>query len=690
MRERLFVSRHRLWQIVIDAALVSIALVGAYLLRFDFDVPRAFWHQLVWVIVPVVVVQIGVLFVLGMYNKWWRYSGVRDLASLFWGTLAAAAVSMVAAEIVAFKLQPAIYGRWHNVITATRMPWSVIVLSWVLCFGLLGGARLLSRLSAERPWRGERGRDRKKVLVVGAGDAGELVVREMLRTRRILYRPVGFVDDDEKKKNLRIHNVRVVGTTRNLPTLLSEYSVDEVIIAMPSVGGRLIEDIAMTCKRANVPVKTLPGVYELIKGTVTIEQLREVQVEDILGRHEVSVDYNSIGYITDKVVMVTGAGGSIGSELSRQLATMGPRLLVLVDHSEGNLFQIEHELETERHFTDLAACLLDIRDKVKLRALFEARRPDIVFHAAAYKHVPMMQHNPAEAFDNNSFATMALVENAIRFGTGRLVFISTDKAVEPETIMGLSKALAERIVETMAREAADTRLMAVRFGNVLGSSGSVVPLFKRQIAAGGPVTVTDERMTRFFMTIPEAVRLVIQTGAMGNGGEIFVLDMGDPMLIVDLAREMIRLSGLEVGRDIEIVFTGNRGNEKLDEKLFNEGEQVVGTTHPKIAMAVRRPLPRALLRQELARIREALDAGDIDQALHLAREVVQLATPAAAGDLGHAPAPAGTPSAPSPEVASEAGASPSIASSAVAPAKHLSSAPSASVAPPSPAAPASR
>ena len=369
---------------------------------------------------------------------------------------------------------------------------------------------------------------------------------------------------------------------------------------------------------------------------------------------------------------------------------MGPRLLVLVDHSEGNLFQIEHELETERHFTDLAACLLDIRDKVKLRALFETRRPDIVFHAAAYKHVPMMQHNPAEAFDNNSFATMALVENAIRFGTGRFVFISTDKAVEPETIMGLSKALAERIVETMAREAADTRLMAVRFGNVLGSSGSVVPLFKRQIAAGGPVTVTDERMTRFFMTIPEAVRLVIQTGAMGNGGEIFVLDMGDPMLIVDLAREMIRLSGLEVGRDIEIVFTGNRGNEKLDEKLFNEGEQVVGTTHPKIAMAVRRPLPRALLRQELARIREALDAGDIDQALRLAREVVQLATPAAAGDPGHAPTPAGTPSAPSPDAASGAEASPSTASSAVAPAKHLSNAPSASVAPPSPAAPASR
>jgi FlaA1/EpsC-like NDP-sugar epimerase len=672
LRKRLFVSRHRLWQIVIDAALVSVALAGAYLLRFDFNVPKAFWHQLAWVIVPIVVVQIAVFIALGMYNKWWRYSGVRDLASLFWGTLAGVAVAMVVGEVVAFKLQTPVYGHWHNVITASALPRSVIVLDWVLCFGLLGGARLLSRVASERPWRGERSRDRKKVLVVGAGDAGELVVREMLRTRRIRYRPVGFVDDDEKKRNLRIHNVRVVGTTRNLTTLLAEYSVDEVIIAMPSVGGRLIEDIVMSCKRANVPVKTLPGVYELIKGTVTIEQLREVQVEDILGRHEVSVDYNSIGYVTDKVVMVTGAGGSIGSELSRQLATMNPRLLVLVDHSEGNLFQIEHELQTERHFTDLAACLLDIRDKVKLRALFDSRRPDIVFHAAAYKHVPMMQHNPAEAFDNNSFATMSLIENAMRFATERVVFISTDKAVEPETIMGLSKALSERIVETMAREAADTRLMTVRFGNVLGSSGSVVPMFKRQIAAGGPVTVTDERMTRFFMTIPEAVRLVIQTGAMGKGGEIFVLDMGDPVRIVDLAREMIRLSGLEVGRDIEIVFTGNRGDEKLEEKLFGDGEQVVGTTHPKIAMAVRRPLPRALLRQELARIREALDAGDIDQALRLAGEVVRLA--AAAGEARGAEGAA-------PPVATASIAAASIAAAAAASAAAASS---------SPATPASR
>jgi len=690
VRERLFVSRHRIWQIAIDAVLVSVALTAAYLLRFDFDVPRAYWHQLLQVIVPIVIVQLVVFVLLGMYNKWWRYAGVRDLTSLFWGTLAGVTLSMVVGEVVAFKLQTPIYGHWHNVITADALPRSVIALDWVLCFGLLSGARLLSRLAWERPWREELNRDHKKALVVGAGDAGELVVREMLRSRRLRYRPVGFVDDDPKKKNLRIHNVRVVGTTRNLPALIAEYSVDEVIIAMPSVGGRPIEDIAVSCKKANVPVKTLPGVYELIKGTVTIEQLREVQVEDILGRHEVSVDYNSIGYVTGRVVMVTGAGGSIGSELSRQLATMGPRLLVLVDHSEGNLFQIEHELETERHFADLAACLLDIRDKIKLRALFESHRPEIVFHAAAYKHVPMMQHNPAEAFDNNSFATVSIIENALRFGTDRLVYISTDKAVEPETVMGLSKALSERIVETMAREASDTRMMTVRFGNVLGSSGSVVPLFKRQIAAGGPVTVTDERMTRFFMTIPEAVRLVIQAGAMGNGGETFVLDMGDPVRIVDLAREMIRLSGLDPDRDIEIAFTGNRGAEKLNEKLFNDGEQVVGTTHPKIAMAVRRPLPRALLRQTLAGIRAALDKHDVETALRLAREVVRLAAPAGEAPPAHptealpaaatSPAAATAPAAPTAPAAAPRGAGDDQAASP----------PPATAAPPAPATPASR
>jgi FlaA1/EpsC-like NDP-sugar epimerase len=625
MRDRLFVSRHRLWQIGIDAVLVSLALALAYVLRFDFDVPRQYVHQFLYVWGPVVAIELVVYMLFGLYNKYWRYSGVADLWSVFMATLAGAFAAFAAAEIVSMRLQPDIYGRYDNVITAIYLPVSVALLNWVLALGLMGGARLAARMWWERPWRQDLARDRKKVLIVGAGDAGELVAREMLKTQQIRYRPVGFVDDDPKKKNLRIHNVRVVGTTKYLPSLVEEFSVDQVIIAMPSVGGRVIEQIALQCKKANVPVKTLPGVYELIKGSVTIEQLREVQVEDILGRPEVVVDYNSLsGYVDDRVVLVTGAGGSIGSELCRQIAAMGPQTLIMVDHSEAALFAIQHELETERHFTALRPTLIDVKDRRKLRELFSAHRPAVVFHAAAYKHVPMMQDNPAEALENNTFATLGLVEQAVRFGAERVVFISTDKAVEPGTVMGLSKALCERIVETLARSADETKLMTVRFGNVLGSSGSVVPIFKRQIAAGGPVTVTDPEMTRFFMTIPEAVRLVLQAGRMGKGGEIFVLDMGEPVKIVDLAREMIKLSGLEPDRDIQLEFTGVRPGEKLHEKLFNDAEKVVTTSHPKIAMAVRRPLPRAYLKQELERITTALNDHDVEAALTIADRIVRL------------------------------------------------------------------
>ena len=625
MRDRLFVSRHRIWQIVTDAVLASAALYLSYLLRFNFSIPHQYLHQFLWIWAFMVGTELVCFLLLGLYNKWWRYAGVRDLASLVRATVIGVAAATFVGEVVSRNLQSEVYGRFDNVLTANSLPLSVIFLNWVLLFLLMGGARLVSRMAWERPWRTELSRDRKKVLVVGAGDAGELVVREMLKSQQIRYRAVGYVDDDPKKKNLRIHDVRVVGTTRRLPQLIDEYSVEEVIIAMPSVSGRVIEKIALTCKRANVSVKTLPGVYELIKGSVTIEQLRDVQVEDVLGRPEVSVDYNSLGdYLEDRVVLVTGAGGSIGSELCRQIAAMGPRQLLMVDHSEAALFGIQHELETERHFANLLPLLIDIKDKRKVRDLFSSHRPEVVFHAAAYKHVPMMEQNPTEAFDNNTFATLNLVENAARFDADRVLVISTDKAVEATTIMGLSKAVSERIVETLARSSHESKLMCVRFGNVLGSSGSVVPIFKRQIASGGPVTVTHEEMTRFFMTIPEAVRLVLQAGRLGEGGEIFVLDMGEPVRIVDMAREMIRLSGLEPDRDIKIVFSGVRPGEKLHESLFNEGEEVVGTTHPKISRAVRRPLPRGFLKQELEKIRGALLESDIETAVRVAHGIARV------------------------------------------------------------------
>jgi len=631
VRQRLLISPHRLWQVVFDAALLFIALFLAFQLRFDGQAPPRYEHLFWSVFWAVIVAQLLVFVLMGLYNKWWRYSGVRDLTNIVQASVIATVAGAVVALVVARTIQAPLLTRYGVDISVQGLPMGVIGLDWMLMLLMLGGSRLGARIIWERPWRSELSRDRKKVLVVGAGDAGELVVREMLKTRKITYQPVGFVDDDPRKKHTEIHGVRVIGTTRQIPHLVEEHAAEEVIIAMPSVRGDVVQNIVALCKKANVNVKTLPGVYELIKGSVTIEQLRDVQVEDILGRGEVAVDLGDVAAaLGGKVVLVTGAGGSIGSELSRQIATMNPRRLLLLDHAEDNLFTIHHELISERHANMAAPLLADIKDGALMRELFDEYRPHIVFHAAAYKHVPMMEFNPRQAFENNTFATKGLAEIAIEYGTERFVFISTDKAVEAQTVMGTSKALAERVVESLAKTQRTTKLMSVRFGNVLGSSGSVVPIFKRQIAAGGPVTVTDERMTRFFMTIPEAVRLVLQAGSMGKGGEIFVLNMGDPVPIVELARDMIRLSGLEPDKDIAIEFTGIRPGEKLDEKLFNDGETVGTTEHPKIMTATRTPIPSDLLARDLDRIRTALDDCDMEACLQAAQTVVlPAAVPAA-------------------------------------------------------------
>ena len=631
IKQRFLISRHRLWQVATDAVLVSVALYAAFLWRFDFSIPSDTLHNyqhLLWSVFPYIVLLKLLTFIgFGLYNKWWRYSGIRDLTAIIQATVVGSGIAFVGGALAARYLQPAVLTLYGHNVSIRSLPLGVITFDWVLTLCLVGGARLVARIAWERPWHHQLSRDRKKVLVVGAGDAGELVVREMLKTRMIRYQPVGFVDDDPRKKNLQIHGVRVVGTTRHLPQLVEEHAAEEVIIAIPSMQGTVVQDIVTMCKRANVSVKTLPGVYELIKGSVTIEQLREVQVEDILGRGEISVDLADVAdLIKSRTVMVTGAGGSIGSEMCRQIAAMNPRRLLLVDHAEDNLFTIHHELETERHFKAAVPIVADVKDAGKVRLIFEQHRPHLVFHAAAYKHVPMMEANPREAFENNTLATLGLAQLALEHDVERFVFISTDKAVDPGTVMGTSKALGERVVETLAQEQRTTKLMSVRFGNVLGSSGSVVPIFKRQIASGGPVTVTDERMTRYFMTIPEAVRLVLQAAAMGGGGEIFVLDMGEPVKIVDLAREMIRLSGLEPDRDIAIEFTGVRPGEKLCERLFNEGEEVGATAHPKIRTATRTPIPLDILIRDLERIRDALEDNDLEAALQAAQLIVAPAT----------------------------------------------------------------
>ena len=433
------------------------------------------------------------------------------------------------------------------------------------------------------------------MLIVGAGDGGMLVLREILRNPDLRLRPVGFVDDDPLKQRLRIDGVRVLGTTAELERVIDEAEPEELIIAIPSAPGTLRGRVVRCGRQAGIPVRTLPTVFELLqRGGTAVRQVRDVQVEDILGREPVRMELDRVGaYLNGEVVLVTGAGGSIGSELARQIARVGPRKLVLLDHAEDNMFEILRELEGDRHVHPVdcsAAVLADCKEGERMREVFAEHRPTVIFHAAAYKHVGLMEANPVEAVRNNALATRLMARLAGELGISRFVLVSTDKAVDPATVMGASKALAEWAVEEASQRWPQTRYATVRFGNVLGSSGSVVPIFRRQIALGGPVTVTDERMTRYFMTIPEAVQLVIRAGSLGEGGEVYVLEMGEPIQILQLARDMIELSGLMPEQDIAIEIVGRRAGEKLREELFNPYELPQPTPAERIMRADRSAL----------------------------------------------------------------------------------------------------
>jgi FlaA1/EpsC-like NDP-sugar epimerase len=486
-------------------------------------------------------------------------------------------------------------------------------MDWLLLLAFVAGARMLARTLMERPTaRGLVARG-KEVIVVGAGDAAQLIIKELLKSPSLGYTPIGLVDDDPRKKNLRVHNVRVLGTTEELPRILNENRPDEVLIAIPSASGDVRQRIVDITREVGVPVKTLPGIYELISGENDLAgQIRAVQVEDVLGREPVEVDLPTVAsYVRDATVLVTGAGGSIGAELCRQIARIGCKRLILVDQAETPLFEIERELVSERGFAPSVPVLADVGNGTKMRHVFERYTPSVVFHAAAYKHVPLMEANPLESVRNNTLATRVIAEVAVEFGVERFVLVSTDKAVNAKTVMGQSKALCEWIVEVYgARRDIATRFVAVRFGNVLGSSGSVVPIFRRQIERGGPVTVTHPEMTRFFMTIPEAVSLIVQAGSIGRSGQVFVLDMGEPVSIVELARNMIRLSGKEPDRDVAIEFVGVRPGEKLHEELWGEGESAGETPHPKILAVTRPTIDAAWLEDELAELERLVADGE--------------------------------------------------------------------------------
>jgi FlaA1/EpsC-like NDP-sugar epimerase len=623
------VHRHSLPQLLADGLLVALAYYLAYWLRFDGSIVARYSDLLSDTIGWVIPATLAVLAAFGVYQRLWTFVGQRDYETV----VKAAFVATVIVVGVIALLHPVTWTpRGGHQASPVTMPASVIALWFLLMLGFLGGARFVVHLAVEGRVRSfpvvKGARD---VLVVGGGQGGRLVVRELVRNPQLRLRPVGFVDDDPRKLGIKDeHGLKVLGTTEaeDFSRVLDEAEPEQVIIAIPSAPGTLRGRVVAACRKRGIPVQTMPTVFELLQdgsGHMRVaSQLREVRVEDVLGREPVLMELERVGaYLAGQVVMVTGAGGSIGGELCRQIARVGPRRLILVDHAEDNLFEILRELEEERHVHTAVPVLADCKEEERMREVFAEHRPAAVFHAAAYKHVVMMERNPVEAVRNNALATRLVARIAGEYGVGVFVLVSTDKAVKPATVMGASKALAEWAVEASAAKHPGTRYATVRFGNVLGSSGSVVPIFRRQIAAGGPVTITDPRMARYFMTIPEAVQLIIRAGSLGEAtGEVFVLEMGEPVKIIDLAEAMIRLSGLEPERDIAIEVVGARPGEKFHEDLFNPYERPLPTPAQKIVRAEREPLDPAWVESSFAEINLLVLEGD---AAVLADKVATLA-----------------------------------------------------------------
>ncbi|MCW3009567.1 MAG: polysaccharide biosynthesis protein [Solirubrobacterales bacterium] len=612
--------RHSIPQMAVDGGLVALSYWLAFRLRFDNGVYGPYKELFNATIAWVVVGSLVIFLVSRMYGKWWRYAGQRDLL------VVARSVALVTLAVVTAiaLLHPVTRHTSEGRITV-GLPASVVVMFALLAMALLCGVRLVARMVYERP-RGFRARSSDRtVLIVGAGNGGRLVLEEILRNRNLALNPVGFVDDDPTKRGIRLHGVRVLGNTESqLPRILEEVEPDEVIIAIPSAPGTLRARVVSACRKRGIPIRTLPTVFELLQGgsATYVRQVRDVQVEDVLGREPVRFEERVGRYLDGDVVLVTGAGGSIGSELCRQIARVAPRRIVLLDHAEDNLFRIQRELEDDRHVhpSQLAAVLADCKEEERMREVFAEHRPTVVFHAAAYKHVGLMELNPVEAVRNNALATRVMARVAGDQQARAFVLISTDKAVSPATVMGASKALAEFAVEGAAARHPGTKYASVRFGNVLGSSGSVVPIFRQQIAKGGPVTITDRRMTRYFMTIPEAVQLVIRCGSLAQRGEVYVLEMGDAVSIWQLARDMIELSGLRPEADIAIEEVGRRPGEKLHEDLFNPYERPAPAAD-KIQLAMRSPLAPEVVEAMFHEIGLLVLEGD---AAGLARKVTEL------------------------------------------------------------------
>jgi FlaA1/EpsC-like NDP-sugar epimerase len=576
-------------QFALDVAVLAGAFAVAYLLRFDFSVPPEERTAALTQLPLVVIVQFLALRAAGVQAFIWRYIGLSEVRAF-----AVAAVLSAVPIVIARMGLP-------STLSVLRVPLSVILMDTFFAFSGVLGLRLLRRIFYERYERKQSASvggslRRRPTLLIGAGHAGVIAARELMGRADMGLDVYGFVDDDREKRGAVIYGIKVLGTVDDLPRIARELGIEEVVITIAAVTRAQLDRIMRACESVPVKARIIPGIGDLLEGKVEVTRLRDVQIEDLLGREQVVLDEDGLrGFMTGKVVMVTGAGGSIGSELCRQVMAFAPSKLLLVERAEPALFAIDMELR-QRHpgVAGLIPLLADVGDEERMRAIFVEHRPQVVVHAAAHKHVPLMEQNPFETLKNNVFGTRTVGRLAGTHGVEVFVLVSTDKAVRPASMMGTSKRVAELVVQDLDRRY-DTRYVAVRFGNVLGSNGSVIPIFRDQIAKGGPVTVTHPDMKRYFMTIPEASQLVLQAGAMGEGGEIFVLDMGEPVRIVDLAARMIALSGLRVGEDIELVFSGVRPGEKLFEELETEGEHIEKTRHPKIFIGrIAGPPPSAL------------------------------------------------------------------------------------------------
>lgn len=588
--------------VLMDVAAVIVSAIGANYLRFDEIYPADFNHFGQWLLLDLLLTPV-VFYAVGLYRSAWRYASINDVKVIVY---AVGARTLLLMSLFIFL--------GHD----RGVPRSTIIMQAILLLGSVGGIRMLTRMRREMVQQKSL-RNKTPILIIGAGDAGEIILRELRGNRTLPYNPIGFIDDDAGKWGIRIHGVPVLGGTRDIPRIARGRRVTEAIIAIPSATGHQLREIYRACKTAGVRTKTVPPVSQLFEGRLSLSQIRDVELEDLLGREAVSVEMDVIrAGLSGRRVMITGGAGSIGRELARQVAEQGPERLVVLDRNENSMYFTEMDLRKRFPGVRIDFVVGDILDRPRLHDVMEACGPEIIFHAAAFKHVPMMELNAVEAFKNNVLGTRNVAEKAAELDVERFVLISTDKAVNPVSVMGGTKRLAELVLHDLE---GPTRFVSVRFGNVLGSDGSVVPLFKKQIAEGGPVTVTHPEVSRYFMTITEAVQLVLQAGTMGVGGEVFLLDMGHPVRIVDLARNLIELSGFRPDEDIEIVYTGLRPGEKLHEELHYRGEEWLATTHEKILKFRNGAGTPGLVLQRLRHIEHELGtaaATEMDAAVRLA------------------------------------------------------------------------